>query len=350
MRPCVSRCAALAALFAFSWAQEAIAQDWLRQAIPIDNRSHDFGNVARAANTEHQFRIKNTQQTDLHIRSVRASCGCTTPTIETKIVKPGETGIVSARFNTDRFTGQKAATLTVSISYGQPQRYTELQLNVRGYIRSDVVFHPGQANFGDVPIGEARTMKLSLDYAGRSDWKIEEITSPYRFLTVDFEEQSREGNRIKYELTFELDESAPLGDLSNQVVLHTNDRRLKTVPLQLNAKVTPPVSTSPQLIQLGDVEFGSPISKRLVIKGRKPFKILDIQSKVAEIVFEASDSAKQAHLLNITLSPSIRSAGKVSGEIVLQTDLMPEPTKIKIDYNILNDAKKTVPVSTDASD
>ncbi|MEZ6078390.1 MAG: DUF1573 domain-containing protein [Pirellulaceae bacterium] len=69
-------------------------------------RMHDFGTVARAANTEHRFYVKNNHSSDMHISSIRASCGCTTPIVETEWIKPGETGSILARFNTGTFTGK----------------------------------------------------------------------------------------------------------------------------------------------------------------------------------------------------------------------------------------------------
>ncbi len=77
--------------------------------------SHDFGTVARAAKTEHRFEFQNPYQQPIHVRSVRTSCGCTTPIIETETVPPGGTGIILARFNTGTHTGSKAATVTVTI-------------------------------------------------------------------------------------------------------------------------------------------------------------------------------------------------------------------------------------------
>ena len=76
----------------------------------------------------------------VHISGVRASCGCTTPSISKDTLKTWETGAIIAKFNTDSFLGKKSATLTVTID---KPFYAEVQLNVAGYIRSDIVFNPG---------------------------------------------------------------------------------------------------------------------------------------------------------------------------------------------------------------
>ena len=49
-----------------------------KEIFPV--RKHDFGTVAVAAKTEFSFPIENLSNRPIHIRTVRASCGCTTGT------------------------------------------------------------------------------------------------------------------------------------------------------------------------------------------------------------------------------------------------------------------------------
>lgn len=72
-----------------------------------NERYHDFGAVPKASKAEHRFSLHNPFNTEIQIQGVRASCGCTTPILETRVIKPGETGYLTAKFNTDRFNGEK---------------------------------------------------------------------------------------------------------------------------------------------------------------------------------------------------------------------------------------------------
>lgn len=309
----------------------ASPSNWLGTTIPVEARTHDFGTVARAAKTEHRFVLKNTTNQDLHLRSVRASCGCTTPIIESEWIKPGQEGTILARFNTGSFTGQKQATLTVSID---GPFSTELQLLVRGYIRSDVVLNPGEILFGQVSEGEGKVVEVVLDYAGRSDWQIEGVLSPLPFVSTDFEELSREAGRVQYKITAKLSDDAPVGFVKNQLILQTNDRRLTSVPVRLSADVQPTVQFSPPSIALGRVKPGEPVQQRLVIKSRKPFRILDISSLDAEVRYDPVEDSKPAHLVNIILAPNAGSSGKVDGHVILKTDLGDEPLKMELSYTM----------------
>lgn len=328
MRPFVLACAASMAVLALQ--PFVFAQEWLRQAIPPEARSVDFGTVARAAKTEHRFVITNHSPNDIHLVSARASCGCTTPIIETEWIKAGQSGTVLARFNTGTFTGRKSATLTISID--RPH-FAELQLNVRGYIRSDVVLNPGEVNFGEVPVGEPKTVDLTLDYAGRSDWKLVGLDNPLDFVDTRFEEVSRNGGRVSYKISATLTDAAAIGSLQNQLMLKTNDRNLTSVPIRVLGSVLAPIQVSPQLLVFGEIHPQKPVSQRLVIKGRSEFRILDIRASKAEITFEAPEAAKMAHLLNINIVPIAQpNDGEVTDEIKLFTDLMDEPIVIPLRY------------------
>lgn len=326
MRSTLLCCALLVQLSAFSHAQD------LNQIIAPSQRAHDFGTVARAANTEHRFELFNPFSSEMEISGVRASCGCTTPIVETQRIPPGQRGSLLARFNTGTHTGQKGATVTVTIS--RPI-FTELQLTVKGYIRSDVVLSPGEVAFGTVAEGEPRSMELLLNYVGRSDWSITELTSPLDDVKASYQELSRHNGKVSYKIKVDLTENAPAGFIQSQLVLHTNDRRLTTLPIRLLASVEPDLQVSPQGLALGRIKPGQPIQQRLVIKGREPFRVLDISSDSAEIQYEQDETSRKAHLINIIVAPhSAAEGGAVEGQLRLKTDMRDEPLMLKLNYTL----------------
>lgn len=336
MRPYFVAWACVASIATPAW-----GQSWTQQAISMAERNHDFGTVARAASTEHRFTIRNVLEHDMHLRSIRTSCGCTTPSIETEWIKPGQTGTVLAHFNTGTHTGARSATVTVTID--KPV-FTEIQFNVKGYIRSDVVLSPGEVNFGTVPIGESKQAEVFLDYAGRNDWAINKVSSEDRLISASAEEVSRSAGRVRYKLSVSLSGDAPPGFRQNQLVLHTNDRRLTTVPVRYLADVQAPLSISPQSVALGDLKPGEPVQRRVLIKGQKPFRVLDVNSEHLEVRFEPTTDPKPVQFLNIIMAPIIdlASDGDVNTSVVVTTDLEGEKNvEMDVSYR-LNKASKTV--------
>src|SRR3954470_12261188 len=135
------------AVFVIATAASSCFADWAAKL--FSETKHDFGTVARGSDTSYKFAAKNIYKQDIELLSVRSSCGCTSPTVEKKVLKTGEVGYVTATFNTRTFTGIHGATLTVSLRWNDNGHWLngEAQLRVDGNIRSDIVFSPGAVKF-----------------------------------------------------------------------------------------------------------------------------------------------------------------------------------------------------------
>ena len=68
----------------------------------FDHTSYDFGVVARGAKAEHRFKIENIYVEDAHIKSVKSSCGCTSPVATKDRLKTWDTSDVVVDIDTRR--------------------------------------------------------------------------------------------------------------------------------------------------------------------------------------------------------------------------------------------------------
>ncbi|WP_147868926.1 DUF1573 domain-containing protein [Stieleria maiorica] len=297
-RATVTALVVLAASISIS-AGAAAQSQWPDNAFAI--KTHDFGTVAVASKTEFRFPVYNPYTEPLHIQTVRRSCGCTTPIVETEYIQPGQTGSILARFNTDTFRGKKGATLTVV--FDKPF-YREVRLRVDGYIRSDMVFHPGAIEFGTVAQGESASKSTRVLYAGRSNWEIVDVRSNVPWLVPDKKLVSRGAGRTDYELTVAVREDAPTGPFQNEIIVITNDTKRPEVPFPVTGTVESPLSISPQAIAFGSLKPGQKIEKRLVIKGATPFTIESITCEGWDVTFPKVAVAKTIHIVPATFVPT----------------------------------------------
>jgi len=81
--------------------------------VEFDSQLFDFGTLAANAVVEHEFRITNTGKTDLFIRKVSASCGCTAVQPAKIQIKPGESTTIKAIFNAAGREGNQKKAITV---------------------------------------------------------------------------------------------------------------------------------------------------------------------------------------------------------------------------------------------
>ncbi len=311
----MNRSLTIALLILLAWAVPAPAQDWAKKL--FKSHTHDFGAVARGSKTIYEFQMENVFEEDVHIAGVRASCGCTIPSIKQETLKTWEKGAIIAEFNTQAFLGQRSATITVTID---KPFYAEVQLNVKGYIRSDVVFNPGTVNFGEVDSGVAAEKTVELTYAGRETWKILDVRSANPNLEVELNEKARGNGRVSYDMTVRLKDAAATGYLEDQLTVVTNDARLKNISLPVEGRIVSPLTVSPGSLFLGVLEPGQKVTKQLVVKGKTPFKVVSVKCADNCFEFKTNTESKTLHLIPVTFTAS-ETPGKLSQTIEIETDL-----------------------------
>ena len=314
----------------------ANAADWAKKM--FTEFEHNFGTVAVASKTEHTFEMVNPFKETIHIASVRASCGCSTPTITKQTLKTWEKGGIHVRYNTHTFRGQKGATITVVID--QPY-YAEVQLNVKGYIRSDVVFNPGVVTFDSIEEGSKSVRNVSVNYAGRPDWQIVDVLSGNTNFEVELLEQRRGAGRVDYNLLVRAKDSMPTGFFNDQLVLVTNDAKATQVPLRVEGHVVPGLTVSPASMFLGVVRPGEQVKKTLVVRGKRPFKITKVSCKDGCFEFQPSQETKKLHLVPVVFTAP--EPGKIAQNISIETDL-PGKSKATCLATATVEAKETVQV------
>jgi hypothetical protein len=295
------------------------AQEWARKM--FKETQHNFGSVARGAKTEHHFQFKNIYLEDIHIAGIRASCGCTTPWVTKDTLKTYEVGEIVAHFNTDRFSGQRGATLTVTID--RPFS-AEVQLRVDGYIRTDVVLDPGSVEFGSIDQGQAAKKRVTVNYAGRDNWKIVDVTSSNPFIKAKVAEKGRQRGQVAYQLMVSVAPDAPAGYLQDQLILVTNDRNYTQVPVAIEGRIVPELTVSPSLVALGRLQPGQKVRKQIVVQGKEPFRITRLECDNDRFQFDlnpsADDEAKKVHLVPILFEAGTQPA-KITSTIRIETDL-----------------------------
>jgi hypothetical protein len=303
----------IAWLLTLACASGASAQNWAEKMFEVTN--HDFGTVARGSKSDFSFKLKNIYKETVHIAGVRSSCGCTTPTITRDTVGSLETSEILASLNTKTFLGNKSATLTVT--FDQPF-VAEVQLRVQGNIRGDVVFTPGVVQLGSVAQGSSCEQRVSVSYAGRADWSILDVQSTNAHFEVEMDEISRGGGRVAYNLLVRLKDDAPSGYLNDELVLVTNDSNAQRIPLAVEGRVVSDLTITPASLYLGELAKGQSVTKKLVVRSSRPFRILDMGCDDASFNFETSEDAKPIHVVSVTFVPD--HAGKIEKEIRIRTD------------------------------
>lgn len=81
--------------------------------IKFEQTTYDFGNVNEGKVVEFNYPFKNIGKTNLIIRKINTSCGCTSVTPTGTIIKPGEDGAIKVSFATAGYSNRQTKTITV---------------------------------------------------------------------------------------------------------------------------------------------------------------------------------------------------------------------------------------------
>jgi hypothetical protein len=81
--------------------------------IVIDSAVYDFGAIKTGDKAKYDYIVKNNGKSDLLIRKIATSCGCTATNLKSQIVKPGESTIIAVEFNSAGKSGNQAKQITV---------------------------------------------------------------------------------------------------------------------------------------------------------------------------------------------------------------------------------------------
>lgn len=324
----------------------AAGTPWAARMFPTVR--HDFGVVAKGANVEYRFVFENPYQEDVQIASVQSTCRCTVPRATKTLLKTHETAEIVAEFNTRQFDGPKEA--TIKVSFDQPSR-AEVQLHVQGFIRSDVVFQPGSVQFGTVPQGQASTKRIQVSYSGRKDWRVLGAVCRVPYLEARIRETGRSqdplfpgSTQVSYDLWVTLKSDAPPGYFKEPLILQTNDSAPNSlaaqVPLAVEGLVTAPLAAYPSVLMLGRLAPKETAARNLVVRGAKPFRIVEVSLPDRRFRSNASSQAASVHIVAIHFTADA-VAGKVAGKILIQTDLGTAEAAVTGDVALPPEAAKT---------
>ncbi len=87
--------------------------------IEFEKDFYDFGKIIQGEKVSYSFKFTNTGKSDLIISKVTTSCGCTVGDYPRIPIKPGKTGNIEVKFDSENRRGFQNKTITV-LSNAQP--------------------------------------------------------------------------------------------------------------------------------------------------------------------------------------------------------------------------------------
>ncbi|MBI3408568.1 MAG: DUF1573 domain-containing protein [Planctomycetes bacterium] len=315
---------ALLAIAIVSGTAQAQSEPWANKLFEGTTR-HDFGTVPRGAQLKYSFKMKNIYKVPLEITNIRVSCGCLTASPSVKVIQPGDSASLDINMDGTRFTGYKPITIFVTVG---PEYISTATLNVTANQRLDVVFNPGEIDFGLVQRGQQPSKAIDIEYAGAQPWAVSEIVknsaSPFELKVEELKGRANRGYRIFATLKTD----APAGPFKHEVILKTNDTTSPTLSFNVLGNVLAALKVSPASINL-TAKVGEMSSRKVVVSGSQAFRITAIDGQGEGITAERPDQEASTHIIEIKFQPT--KAGDQKRQLTIRTSLDKETATVTID-------------------
>ena len=130
---------ALIAILAFVGFNSAMAQKTAK--MQFKSETIDYGEIKKGSDGVRVFEFTNTGDIDLVITNVTSSCGCTIPKKPDGPIKPGASGKIEVKYDTNRL-GPIRKTVTVYSNAEEPTK----ALKIKGRVLDD---EPPKTDGGD---------------------------------------------------------------------------------------------------------------------------------------------------------------------------------------------------------
>jgi len=282
--------------------------------------SKDFGTVPRGTQLYKRFKITNIYQVPLEITAT-AGCTCLTVTPPTQTLQSLQEGYIDVIMDASKFKGQRNVKVNVLVG---PKFISTTALQLSAFSRADIVLNPGQMSFGVTKSGAVQT--LDVEYAGVLDWRITELVKHDAPLDVTFKEIYRQPGQIGYRLTATTKPDATPGAFKHELFFRTNDPASPLLPVLVEGSIQGELSAVPDLVDLGRLKVGESITKLVLVKASKEYRITGVQGAGNGISVEIRQEPSKMQVVKVKYQPT--QAGALHRQLVIKTDLKQEDSVI----------------------
>lgn len=269
--------------------------------IKFENDTYNFGDIKEdGGKVSGRFVFTNVGNSDLELTMVRTSCGCTAASYTQEPVKPGKQGFIDVTFDPYKRTG--VLNKTIRIKTNEPQydnpKAMPMMIYIKGYVmkKEPTIFEKTGYKNGN---GNLRLQKSVFQFklkntASHTDtiklWnfnarpvRIAKLEMPAHISEVgrSFQDGQIEANSSAYlVLQYDANKKNAWGNVSDNIVIHTDDTIEQRKVIQFSADITedfsylqnnskvPNLSVEEMVYDFGKVSAGTQIEHTFEIANK----------------------------------------------------------------------------------
>jgi Protein of unknown function (DUF1573) len=292
----------------------------------------DFGTIPRGDKLDWTFQVKNTGNADLEIIAARPSCGCTVADFD-KVIKPGQTGKVTAHVDTTNFAGPIAKAITLDTN--DPST-PSTQLTIHAVVKPYVEAHPAGFVRFNMLQGDTDVQTVTLYSEETEPFEILKVETPEPWIKVDYKKiedptqvvqtVGRAGqNQYRVNITAGGND-AKIGPLAEKVHIVTNSKHSPDYWISVSGVIRPTFRVEPSGVNFGEIAPTDTAATRSVVlrsnnlKAPETFVVSKVESQVPGVTANVKPTAnKGEYEVTLQVAPTAK-AGDVDGNVTIYTN------------------------------
>ncbi|MEA2491175.1 MAG: hypothetical protein QOH21_2967 [Acidobacteriota bacterium] len=323
---------ALAVTAPMALAQDAKKADAAAKAprLTLVEPVKDFGTVPKGQKLDWSFMVKNTGDADLEIIAARPTCGCTVADFD-KVIKPGQTGKVTAHVDTTNFAGPIAKAVTLETN---DPAAPSAQITIHAVVKPYVEAYPAGFVRFNILQGDVEKQTVTLYSEETDPFDIVKIESPAEWIKVDKKKiegaeivpnVGRPGqNQYRFDVTVG-GPDAKVGPLAEKIHVVTNSKNQPDYYVSVTGVVRPPFRVEPTGVNFGEVAPNDTAATRTVTvrsnnaKTPESFSVTRTESDVPGVTAEFKPTANKGEY-EVTLQVAkTAKPGAIDGNVKIYT-------------------------------
>ena len=310
--------------------------------LAVSEEVWDFGTIQEGDTVTHVFKLENTGTSELVIRNVRTTCGCTAAMLSSTNIAPGASGDLEVTFNSKGRPGYNEK--SVYIDTNDPQRQ-HIRLQIDGHVKSPIEpdkpgieIEPSAWSLGVVRAGTPVTRMFVVRNTGGLPLTIHAIETPDGCTATLFPDRSvPPGGAARLEVTYI---PKKRGAFQEAIFIESNDSDKPRVELAITGSLDladqPEISIVPPEVSFGTLGQSKGAAETVSVQNSG-----DVDLMIGKISCSEGFSVEPSSLASIP--PGGESAFRVS--IKEEMPAGPMHGSLFIDSNDPIEPKKEVPIS-----
>jgi hypothetical protein len=294
-------------------------------AVLVEEAEKDLGRVYRDEPQRIVFRIWNQSEDTLRVYDIEPSCDCTTAEVVPEPVPPSGEAEVLTFFDPKGYEGKGPIEEYVRLVTSDA-RDPEILLTFRTEVTIGPEPEPRALKFGRICRGESDTMRVLINPGLDEPLKVLDAYSDTACVMVEW---MGDGGADDGDYMVIVANAEGCGRVAAFVTFVTSDSLRPEIRIPVTVSLMGRIVADPDMVAFGPTLPGAYVSQtvRVYCREKLPFDIARVLSTVPDLEPELERSSEDAFDLRLKVKDEAK-AGRVSGEIRLETDCPDEPVVV----------------------